>query len=257
MTDTHCHLDSCRDPVSAADPSLLAMVTIGTTPERNDAAIALAAGISNVWAAVGIHPNDAFLAEDPANLERVREQAQADRVVGIGETGFDTHWDRATLEQQQFAFDFHARLAEETGKPLILHIRDGQGGRTASERAVQAIRASGIRGGILHCFNGDSEVLETGLEAGWFVSFAGNLTYRNARQLQELAREVPADRLLIETDSPYLSPEPRRGRPNVPANVAHTCRFLAGLRDVSHEEMEQLTDRNAITAYSLPLERQV
>lgn len=255
MIDSHCHLDSCADPAAAADPALLALVTVGTTPERNDIAIGLAAEFANVWAAVGIHPNDAGLAADAGARERLAEQMHAPRVVGIGETGFDTHWDSTTLAEQQIAFDFQAGLAAECGKPLILHVRDRQGGRTASAAACRALRAAGLRGGILHCFNGDPELLETGLALGWFVSFAGTVTFPKATAVHEAARAAPADRLLVETDSPYLAPVPHRGKRNTPAYVRHTCARLAELRGTDVDTMERLTDDNALRAFGLPLAR--
>ncbi len=251
MTDTHCHLDACEDATAAADPGLNLMVTIGTGPDSNAEAIRLAGEFANVRAAVGIHPNSAGVTADGSAVSLLAEQAAHDSVVGIGETGFDTHWDRATLKEQQFAFDVHAGLALELNKTLILHVRDRQGGRSASAAAFDAIRAASVRGGILHCFGGDAALLEEGLSLGWYVSFAGNLTYPSARRLHEVAREVPEDRLLIETDSPYLTPVPYRGKRNVPANVAWTCAKLAELRGVSTAHMESVTDTNALRAYGI------
>ncbi len=251
MTDTHCHLDACEDPTAAADPGLSLMVTIGTGPDSNAEAIRLAAAFPNVRAAVGIHPNSAGVAADTSAASLLREQAGHASVVGVGETGFDTHWDRTTPREQQVAFDLHAELALELDKTLILHVRDKQGGRSASAAACAALRAASVRGGILHCFSGDAELLEEGLSLGWYVSFAGNLTYPSARRLHEVAREVPEDRLLIETDSPYLTPVPHRGKRNVPANVAFTCAKLAELRGVSTGHMESITDLNALRAFGI------
>ncbi len=253
MIDSHCHLDFYEDPEAAVSNSLRAMITVGTTVQRNSSALNLARKYENVWAAVGIHPNNA---SDLANEEvpgQVTDQAAQERVVAIGETGFDNHWDRETLETQARAFEWHARLAQSLDLPLILHVRDKQGQDAASREATRAIVAANQRKGVLHCFNGDEQLLEAALDLGWHVSFAGNLTYRSATRLQELAREIPEDRLMVETDSPYLSPMPHRGKQNQPANVTHTARFLAELRGTTLEHIEAVTDRNAIGFYGLPL----
>lgn len=249
MTDSHCHLDRLREPASEIDATLTAMVTVGTDPQRNEVALSLAARYGNVWAAVGIHPGDATLAASADARAQVSTQARRDRVVAIGETGFDTHWDDTTLDEQQVAFDFQAGLARELDLPLILHVRDRQGGRTASAAACTALEKAGWGKGILHCFNGDAELLRLGLELGWHVSFAGNVTYRSATVLQDAARLVPADRLLLETDTPYLAPVPKRGKPNLPEYVRHTAAFVAELRDISYEELERITDANAATVF--------
>ena len=252
MTDSHCHLDSLEDPAAGVDPTMAALITIGTEPARNRAALELAASYPNVWAVVGIHPADAELAASEDVRATVSSQARQPRVVGIGETGFDTHWDADKLGAQRFSFDFQAELARELNLPLVLHVRDRQGGRTASEAACAALAAAGWQRGVLHCFNGDMELLELGLSLGWYVSFAGNLTYKNATNLQEAARHVPQDRLLVETDSPYLAPVPKRGKRNTPAYVRHTAEFLADLRGMDAAELERITDRNAAAAFSLP-----
>ncbi len=252
MTDSHCHLDRLPDPAAGVDEELAAIVTVGTGPERNGQALDLAAAHPNVWAVVGIHPGDAHLAASREVRDQVSAQARGQRVVGIGETGFDTHWEADKLEEQQVAFDFQAELARELDLPLVLHVRDRQGGRTASEAACRALEAAGWRRGILHCFNGDQELLDLGLALGWFVSFAGNVTYKNAAKLQEAASTVPLDRLLVETDSPYLAPVPMRGRSNLPAYVRHTADFLADLRGLDPAVFEAAVDANAAAVFGLP-----
>lgn len=253
MIDSHCHLDHCPDPIAAADQQLRAMISVGTTVERNRDTLQLAARLDNVWAAVGIHPNNASDAADPELRRAVEEQARQPRVVAVGETGFDTHWHDETLASQRNAFEWQAALAAGLDLPLILHVRDRQGSDEASREASRALRESGHGKGVLHCFNGDSALLETGLELGWMVSFAGNLTYPSAKNLQELAPRIPDERLLVETDSPFLAPVPKRGRRNTPAFVRHTAEFLAQLRGVTIDDLEQVTDANAIRFYRLPL----
>lgn len=251
MTDTHCHLDRLTDPGEGVDSELLAIITIGTEPVRNDVAISHAQTWPNVWAAVGIHPGDARLAESDQAREALTVQARHERVVGIGETGFDTHWDGTTLQEQRAAFDFQAALARELDLPLILHVRDRQGGRTASAAACQALTETGWGRGILHCFNGDAELLRVGLDLGWYVSFAGNVTYPSAKEIQAAAEQVPLERILFETDSPYLTPVPKRGRPNRPAYVRHTAEFVADLRGSSFADLETASDANAARVYGL------
>jgi TatD DNase family protein len=251
MIDTHCHLDYCPDPHTAVDKTLTAMVSIGTNVERCQKTLELAQAHPNVWAAVGIHPNNASDAKSLEVRQKIEAMATHPRVVGIGETGFDTHWDDETLETQRESFLWQADLARRLDKPLILHVRDKQGKEDASLEAARMLKEAIYSKGILHCFNGHSKLLETGLELGWMVSFAGNLTYPKAKELHEAAKAVSKDRLLVETDSPFLSPIPKRAEKNVPANVRYTAAFLASLRQESGEEVEAYTDANAKWIYKL------
>lgn len=249
MIDTHCHLDMCPDPDAATDNDLAAMVTIGTSVERSRAALDLAARHPRVHAAVGIHPNEASAATEPAAREAIEAMAVDPRVVAIGETGFDTHWDDETLASQRAAFDWHADLARRRNLTLIVHVRDRQGGEDASLAAAEAIHAAAWGKGILHCCNGHPHLLEIGLDLGWYASFAGNVTYKSAGDLRAAARSVPLDRLLVETDSPYLAPIPKRGSRNVPANVRFTAGVLADVRGIDPAEMESILDDNARAVY--------
>lgn len=251
MIDTHCHLDMCTDADAAADNDLAAMVTIGTTLERDHATIALAERQPRVWAAVGIHPNGASAAADPATRAAVDALAGHPRVVAVGETGFDTWWDDETLETQRMAFDWHVELARRHDLPLILHVRDGQNAEDASLAAAEAIADAAWHRGILHCSNGHPRLVAAGLGLGWMVSFAGNLTYKSAGDLRSAAAEIPLDRLLVETDSPYLTPEPKRGQRNVPGNVRHTAGVLAEARGMGVAELEPILDANARRVYFL------
>ncbi len=253
MIDSHCHLDHCADPNAATDPSLRAMVSIGTTVERCRETLRLAERFDNVWAAVGIHPTEANDAQDPEVRSAIAELAEHPKVVAIGETGVDYYWDATSAKVQRDSFRWQAELAAELDKPLILHVRDKKKQEGASRDAAAWISEAGWSKGILHCFNGHARLGEVGLELGWFVSFAGNLTYKNAPELHAAAREIPHDRLLVETDSPFLTPVPKRGERNVPANVRHTAAFLAELRGDTVGEVEAYTDDNAIRVYSLPL----
>lgn len=249
MMDTHCHLDSVEDP-DAVDSALAAIVSVGTDEESCQKTLLLAEQHENVWAVLGVHPNSADEATPVVRAE-IERLAEHPRVVGIGETGFDDYWDKPLVPQRE-AFFWHASLARRLQKPLVLHVRDKQGQETASAMARDAILAAGHPQGILHCFNAHEGLLQAGLDLGWYVSFAGNLTYKSARNLHTAAKRVPEERLLIETDSPYLSPEPKRGRRNVPANVRYTAAFLAELRGVTLEALEPTLDANARTVYGLP-----
>ncbi len=252
MIDSHCHLSSCKND-DAVDPSLKALVTIGTTLEESISSIEYAKNNPNVWAAIGIHPNNASDLKNPHIKSRIEAMAKDNNVVGIGETGFDNYWDDETFENQIDAFLWQADIAKSLDKALILHIRDKQNKDDASRLAIEMIKKANVKRGILHCFNGHLDLLETGLEHNWMVSFAGNVTYKKATELHEAAKIVPADNLLIETDSPYLAPVPKRGKRNTPAFVRHTAAFLADLRNESLNELEAYTDRNAINIYKLPL----
>ena len=251
MTDTHCHLDRCEDPRAAADPELRALVTVGTDAGSSERAVALAHELPNVWAAVGLHPTDADGVRDPEARATIARLARDERVVAIGETGVDLYWDAQPLELQHEAFAWQAGLAAELDKPLILHVRDKQGREDASLAAAAWLREAGHGRGILHCFNGHPELLRAGLELGWMVSFAGNLTYKSADPVRAAAAEVPEDRLLVETDSPFLAPEPMRGRRNRPALVRHTAERLAELRGLEPARLEAITDANAARVYRL------
>lgn len=250
MIDTHCHLEP--DTLNeAALVGLEAVVSVGTNLEGCRRTLALAEAHGAVWAVLGVHPNSADEAT-PETRGVIESLSEHPKVVGVGETGFDTYWDEVSLDVQQDVFFWHAELAKRLRKPLVLHVRDKQGREDASLAARDAILEAGHARGILHCCNGHEGLVQAGLDLGWYVSFAGNLTYKNARNLQAAAKLVPEERLLVETDSPYLAPEPRRGRPNVPANVRYTAAFLAELRGVALEGLEPLLDANAQRVYGLP-----
>jgi TatD DNase family protein len=251
MIDSHCHLDRVRDLALALDNDLAAMVTVGTDAPRSERALELARTHPRVWATAGLHPTEAAAARDPQVRERIEALAREERVVAVGETGVDLYWDAASLDDQLDALAWQLDLAARVGKPVVLHVRDRDGREEASRAAAAAIARSGYRRGILHCTNGHPGLLETGLAHGWHVSFAGNLTYPKATAVHAAARDVPADHLLVETDSPYLAPVPHRGRPNVPGHVVHTAATLARLRGLEAGVLEAILDANARRVYGL------
>ena len=249
VIDTHCHLDAIPNPHLSAAP-LEALVAIGFNPERARACLALTTDIPNVYATVGLHPCDAamFSSAVRADLEQL---ALEGKVVGIGESGVDYYWDANTKQLQLESLDWQLDLARRLELPIVIHCRDKDGSRKAFADCAANLRNAGWHKGILHCFAGDAELLETGLALGFHVSFAGNLTYKNAQIIRDSASQVPLERLLIETDAPYLSPVPMRGKPNRPEYVAYTLEVLAGLRDLPLETMEAITSQNARAVYGL------
>lgn len=256
MIDSHCHLTrlaSESGPVEAAIATLTAVVSVGTSVLDARATLAIAEGDPRVFAAVGLHPNSASEVRSAATREAMERLATHPKVVAIGETGFDDHWQDETLATQQEGFEWHADLAQRLGKPLVLHVRDRQGGSEASRAAARAIAAAGYPAGVLHCFNGDAHLYDVAITLGWYVSFAGNLTYKSAVAIREVAAAAPLDRLLVETDSPYLSPLPHRGKPNVPANVRLTAARLAEIRGVDEVVLEAQLDANAQRLFRLEL----
>lgn len=256
MIDSHCHLTRLAVLDGAAvDPieTLAAVVSVGTSVDDCHATLAITDTHTRVFAAIGIHPNSASEARSPATRQAIERMASHRKVVAIGETGFDDHWQDETLETQREAFEWHADLAQRLGKPLVLHVRDRQGGSAASSAAAGAIREVGHRSGVLHCFNGDARLYDAALELGWYVSFAGNLTYKSAVAIREVAAVAPADRILVETDSPYLAPLPHRGSPNVPSHVRLTAARLAEVRGVDPATLEAQLDANATRLFRLEL----
>jgi len=247
MTDTHAHLDACADPAEevvarARAAGVDRIVAVGSGLDSCRATLAIAHRERGVWAALGIHPHQAGDA-DAGRLDELRELFADERAVAVGETGLDFYRDYAPRDRQRDLFARQLELAAALGKTVVVHTRE------ADEETAAALEAfDGTV--VLHCFS-SPELLPIALERGYYVSFAGNVTYPKAEELREAARRVPADRLLVETDSPYLSPQPRRGRPNEPANVVHTVAALAEARGDDPAELAARLDANAAAAFSL------
>ena len=243
MIDSHTHLDLCEpsdaDLVAAAvRAGVSRIVTVGTTGASCRAALASAEDFPQVHAAIGRHPNSATGFDD-ADLAELQALAAHERCVAIGESGLDFYRDDAPREDQERAFAAQIELARETSKPLVIHCR-------ASEEATLAQLAAQADGVsvILHCFSMPAHLQEC-LERGYTISFAGNVTYRSAAELARAAELVPQERLLVETDAPYLAPVPERGHPNQPAFVAHTLSFVAARRGEDPAELGAAVERNA------------
>jgi TatD DNase family protein len=247
VTDAHAHLDACDEPGAivdrARDAGVTRIVTIGTGIDSCRAALRLAEQHDGVFAALGIDPHHAASA-DASRLDELRELLAHPKAVAVGEAGLDNARQFATPEEQRRLFDAQIALADELGLPVVLHTRDAD----ADTAAALAVFAGTV---VMHCFSSPG-LLATALERGYYVSFAGNATYPKASVLRQAAQAVPDDRILVETDSPYLAPQPVRGRPNEPANVVHTVAALAEARGETPGALAAATHANAAIAFKLP-----
>jgi TatD DNase family protein len=244
VVDTHCHLDACEPPVAelvgrAGAAGVGRLATVGTDGPSIKHALTAAEDHSEVVAIVGRHPHETA-GFDELGVEEIERAAAHPRVRAIGETGLDYYRDHAPRADQRRAFEAQLELAARVELPVVIHTRAAEDDTFALLRE----HAGSLPAVILHCFSAPDRLGEC-VERGYLCSFAGNVTYPKATDLQDAARELPAELLLVETDSPYLAPQPVRGRPNEPANVTHTARFVAGLRGVDYEELERLVDANA------------
>ncbi|MGI8750668.1 MAG: TatD family hydrolase [Thermoleophilaceae bacterium] len=243
MVDTHCHLDSCRDPDSdvvqrAVAAGVTRLATIGVDGPTTRAALATAREHEEVVVVAGCHPHETE-GFGPAGAEEIERVAADPLVRAIGETGLDYFRDHAPRDDQRKAFEAQLDIAERTGLPVVIHTRAAE----EDTFAILAERAAHLTV-ILHCFSAPDRAAEC-VERGYFCSFAGNVTYPKNQDLQGAARDLPADRILVETDAPYLSPQPLRGKPNEPANVVRTAELVADLRGVTYAELERTVEGNA------------
>ncbi len=258
MIDTHCHLDDEQFAVDraevvarAAAAGVETMIAIGTTAADSAATVVIAETFPTVYAAVGIHPNSCAEAA-PGDWDAVVKLLDHPRVVALGETGLDRYWDHAPIELQRDYFDRHFRMSQARDLPVVIHCRD------AAADMIPMLREAVARGPlrtVMHAFSGEVALAAECLELGLYVSFAGNSTYTNKKfqSLREAVVAIPADRILIETDSPYLTPEPLRGKQkrNEPAHVVHTATALAALRNTPLEEFDRQTTENARRLFKL------
>ena len=243
MIDSHTHLGLCEGSAAglaeeAREAGVKRMLTVGIDEDSSRLALRHAREIEGVSAAVGRHPNSATGFDDAAAAELL-ELASDPACAAVGETGLDLYREGAPLADQERAFAAQARIAREVGKPLVIHTR------AAEEQTISFLRehAAGLQV-VLHCFS-MAERLDECLAEGWWISFAGNVTSPSAADLAQAAGRVPADRLLVETDAPYLAPQGQRGERNRPANVVETAAFLAEVRGVTYDELEAAVDANA------------
>jgi len=243
VVDTHCHLDSCKAPAaeliaSARRSGVTLIATVGMDAASTERALAIAHEHNDVVAIVGRHPHlsAGFASGD---LDQIETAAADQAARAIGETGLDYFRDRAPRDEQRRAFEAQLDLAARLGLPVVIHTRDAE----EDTFAILAERAREVTV-ILHCFSAPDRLAEC-VERGYFCSFAGNVTYPKAEALQDAARALPPELLLVETDSPYLSPQPLRGKPNEPANVTLTAEFVADLRETGYAELDRLVEEDA------------
>jgi TatD DNase family protein len=244
VIDTHAHLDALEDADGAVERARAAGVTrivsVGTDPESWRRTLAIANRHDGVYVALGLHPHEAG---DEEAVEALRDALADPHAVAVGETGLDYYRDHAPRDAQRRAFAAQLELAAELRKPAIIHTR-------AADADTVSMLASFDGTAVMHCFS-STPLLEPALERGWYVSFAGNVTYKNAYDLRAAARAVPAERLLAETDSPYLAPQPKRGKPNEPAYVVHTVAVLAEARGEDADQLADQIDANASECFGL------
>ncbi|HEX7775273.1 MAG TPA: TatD family hydrolase [Parvibaculum sp.] len=253
LIDSHCHLDfpDFASEVEAVvgraqDAGVGLMVTISTKISEFDKVRAVAERFANVYCSVGIHPHEAA-SEPETDTAALVELAKHPKVVGIGETGLDYYYEHAPKEAQMRCFRAHIAAARETGLPLIVHTREAD---DDTAHVLSEEMGKGAFPGLLHCFTSSSQLAETALKLGFYISLSGILTFKTADELRETARAVPLDRLLVETDSPYLAPVPKRGKRNEPSFVVHTAAKLAEVKGVSPAALAEATTANFLRLFS-------
>lgn len=245
LIDSHCHLnfpdlagriDEVKD--SMRDKGVERAVVISVNVPDYPAVKALALAHEEFWATVGVHPD----VEDGPDMDEdfLVAEAAHPKIIGIGETGLDYHWCKGDLEWQRERFRRHIRAARRAGVPLVIHTRE------AADDTLAVMREAGAdaAGGVMHCFTENWDVARAALDLGFYLSFSGILTFKNARQVQEVAARAPLDRILVETDSPYLAPVPYRGKQNEPAYTRFVAEYLATLRGLSYDEVAAMTSAN-------------
>ncbi len=250
LIDSHCHLDF--DGLSNRLPEVLAAMnandvggcmTIGVTLEEAAQVLAIAEAHDQVFASVGVHPE--YADHQEPDVDTLCALAQHPKVLAIGETGLDYHWHKDRPEWQRERFRVHIRAAKAMKKPLVIHTRE------AAEDTLAILKEEGASavGGILHCFTESLAVAEAAIALGFYISISGIVSFKKAEQVHEVARSIPLDRLLVETDSPYLAPVPYRGKPNEPAYVKHVAEAIADLRQISYAEVAEASSRNFLRLF--------
>lgn len=256
LADSHCHLnykglaERQGDVLAAARASgVTAMLNIATRESEWDDVLRVAEREPDVWATVGIHPHEADQHPD-IDTAKLVERAAHPRVVGIGESGLDYYYDHSDRDRQRASFRSHIAASRETGLPIIVHTRDAEDD-TAAILADEM--GKGAYPGVIHCFTASRDFAHKALDLGFYISISGIVTFKNARDLQDTAKWLPVERLLIETDAPFLAPVPHRGKQGEPAFVADTCRFLAELRGEDAGELAEWTCANFHTLFAKTL----
>lgn len=255
LTDTHCHLDRLdltpyqgdlnKALKHADEQGIKHFLCVCITLDDFPAMLALTKPYPHIHATVGLHPNEEIAKEPTA--EYLYQLAQDEKVIGIGETGLDYYRSTGDLKWQQDRFREHIRAAKVLKRPIIVHSRQA---KADTIRILQEENASDV-GGIMHCFTEDWAMAQQALDLNFHISFSGIVTFKNAKEIQQVARQVPLDRMLLETDSPYLAPEPHRGKTNEPAYVRHTAEFIASMRGIDSVELAARTTSNYLKLFKL------
>jgi TatD DNase family protein len=261
LVDSHCHIDGDafdedRDEVvrRANGAGVVAMLNVGTGDPHSDdfrKAVAVTEKYENAFASVGVHPHDAKLYDDAAEKHLIELVKSSDKVIAWGEIGLDFYYDHSPRDVQKDVFRRQIRKARELDLPIIVHSRDAD--RETVEIIADECSGESFRGGIMHCFGGTADMAEKLMSLGFLISFAGNVTFKKADNLRDAARVVPLDKLLVETDCPFLTPVPFRGKRNEPAFVEHTARFLADFYGVEFETLAARTTRNFMEFFKISL----
>ncbi len=257
IIDTHAHLDfdafdkDRKDVLARANQAgVTRIINIGGAGgmRSNEIALELAQTHDNIWATIGIHPHDAKTVDDEM-LVQLAKLAMQERVVAIGETGMDLAKEYSPREVQKKRFRDQLALAKSLDLPIVIHDRD------AHSQIKWILQSDGVcgAGGIMHCFSGDADLAKVFIQMGFYISIPGVVTYKNAKKLQQVAREIPLEKMLIETDCPFLAPVPYRGKRNEPSYVKHTAQTIADIRGIPYEELAEHTTRNAISLFRLPV----
>ncbi len=253
LIDSHCHLNypglaERQEEVlaSARAVGVAGFLNISTRQSEWGEVVGAAERNDDVWASIGVHPHEADAHPD-LGMSQLVEAASHPNVIAIGECGLDYFYDKSDRAAQRDRFEAHIDAARATGMPLVVHTRDAE--EDTAEILTAAVREGGVTG-VLHCFTGSAELARKGLDLGFMISMSGIVTFKNARELQETAKQIPLDSLLVETDAPFLSPQERRGKPNEPAYVGAAARFIADLRGKPAEELERTLDANATRLFS-------
>ena len=245
LVDSHCHLDLLEDPPEvvlgrARENGVDTLLNISIRLPDFPRVRGIAEAHDKVFCTVGLHPHHA---EEGTTVETLTEAATHPKVVGLGETGLDYHYENSPREAQKVNFRIHAQAARETGLPLVVHTRN------ADQDTIDFLREEAPLKGVLHCFTATEALARVALDLGFYISFSGILTFKNAASLRDIAQKIPLDRLLVETDAPYLAPVPHRGKPNEPAFITHTARLLAEIKQVSFESLAEQTSQNFFTLF--------
>ncbi len=255
LIDAHCHLT--YEPFAnidavlkrSAEAGVTGWITIGTDLADSQKAVELASRFENMFAAIAIHPHSAKSA-DQTTIAQIKKLAQNKKVVAIGETGLDLHYDFSTPQQQQDGFVQHIEIAKKLNLPIVIHSRE------AFDETMEILEAneSGIKGLVFHCYSGDVRQAKIILDKGWYISLTGVVTFKNAETTREVAKYVPIDRLMIETDAPYLSPEPmRKQKVNEPALLIHTAKFVAALRGMELDKFAEAVTTTTKQFFAIPV----